>query len=228
MKKNKYVIAIDGPAASGKSTTARLCAKRLGYLHIDTGAMYRAVTLKVIEAGIPVTDQDAVERLSSEVALRLEPGADGNRVFLNEQDVTSAIRKRIVTKHVSRVSSYPGVRSVMVREQRKVADGGGVVLEGRDIGSVVLPDADFKFYLIADDRERARRRKIELERAGTTIGEDELLRDIRSRDEQDSNRASSPLRKASDAIEVDTTSLTIEKQVEIILDHIRKRAEKTA
>lgn len=224
---NRYVIAIDGPAASGKSTTARLCAKRLGYLHIDTGAMYRAVTLKVLDAGVGVEDREAVERVSRESTLRLEPDAEGNRVFLDGADVTAAIRKRVVTRHVSLVSSYPGVREVMVREQRRVALQGGVVLEGRDIGTVVLPDADFKFFLVADDLERARRRKKELEQSGTIVSEDELLQDIRSRDQQDSTRVSSPLRQAEDAIVIDTTTLSIEEQVERILAYVRKREEQS-
>ncbi len=224
---NRYIIAIDGPAASGKSTTARLCAKRLGYLHIDTGAMYRAVTLKVIEAGVRVEDRQAVEQVSRETTLRLEPDADGNRVFLDGVEVTAAIRRRNVTRHVSLVSSYPGVREVMVREQRRISQHGGVVLEGRDIGTVVLPEADFKFFLVADDRERARRRMKELERSGTIVSEDELLHDIRARDEKDSTRASSPLRQADDAIVIDTTKLSIEEQVERILQYIQQREQHT-
>ena len=221
----KFVIAIDGPAASGKSTTARLVAQRLGYLHIDTGAMYRAVTLQVLRSGFDAADREAVEKLAARVSIRLEPGDGGNIVFLDDEDVTKAIRARDVTALVSKVSSYPGVRSVMVREQRAAASQGGVVLEGRDIGTVVLPDADLKFFLVADEGERARRRKRELDRTGVVVEEERLLEDIRRRDDQDASRASSPLRKADDAIQVDTTSMTIEEQVSAILDHVKVRSK---
>ena len=148
------VIAIDGPAASGKSTTARLVARRLGYLHIDTGAMYRAVTLRVLEENIPLEDADRVASLAEKTQLRLEKGDNGVRVFVDGREVTQQVRSAQVTRSVSVVSSYQRVRNVLVREQRKMAEGGGVVLEGRDIGTVVLPNADLKIYMVASVRER--------------------------------------------------------------------------
>jgi cytidylate kinase len=217
-----FVIAIDGPAASGKSTTARLVARRLAYLHIDTGAMYRAMTLKVLRMGVDLKDRNAVEHEARRSSVRLVPGEKRNEVILDGENVTDLIREPEVTRAVSTVSSYPGVREVMVREQRSIASKGGVVLEGRDIGTVVLPDADLKCFLVADDRERARRRRKELAQSGVDVEEEDLLQELRHRDELDSSRAESPLRKADDAVEIDTTHLTIEQQVERILSEVER------
>jgi cytidylate kinase len=213
----KIVIAIDGPAASGKSTTAKLVAERLGYLHIDTGAMYRAITLKVVEEKIPLEAIDRIQALAENTSIRLERRNGQQRVFLDGRDVTEAIRSPEVTKHVSLISSYPQVRTVMVREQRRMAEAGGVVLEGRDIGTVVLPNADLKIYMTADVVERARRRKRELEQAGVGVDEEALRAEIEERDRRDSTRATSPLRKAPDAIVLDTSHLTVEQQVDFIV-----------
>lgn len=218
----KLVIAIDGPAASGKSTTARLVARRLGYLHIDTGAMYRAITLKVLRLGVDPHDKAGVEDCAQTTSIRLIQGTDGNTVILDGEDVSDRIREPAVTKAVSLISSYPGVREVMVREQRSAAKEGGVVLEGRDIGTVVLPQADVKCFLVAEDHERARRRKKELARSGVDVKEDVLLEEIRNRDRQDSTRTTSPLRRATDAVEIDTTALTVEQQVDRILREVEK------
>jgi cytidylate kinase len=213
----KIVIAIDGPAASGKSTTARVVAERLGYLHIDTGAMYRAVTLRVLEEKIPLDDVDAIQSLAEKITIRLERQGSDNKVTVDGQDVTQEIRSSRVTQHVSRISSYQPVRSVMVREQRRMAQSGGVVLEGRDIGTVVLPDAELKVFMIADVGERARRRKKELELTGVGVDEQSLREEIEERDRKDSTRDVSPLKKSPDAVIVDTSSLTIEQQVEFIV-----------
>jgi cytidylate kinase len=221
----KIVIAIDGPAASGKSTTARLVAKQLGYLHIDTGAMYRAITLRVLEEGIPLNDADRISKVAEETQIRLERSNDGNAVFIDGRDVTEAIRSPNVTKSVSTVSSYQPVRFVLVREQRRMAEEGGVVLEGRDIGTVVLPNADLKVFMVANVDERARRRKRELEAAGGGADEARIRDELIQRDALDSTRDVSPLRKAPDAIELDTSNMTIDEQVTFIVKKTKEIIE---
>lgn len=214
----KIAIAIDGPAASGKSTTARLVAERLGFLHLDTGAMYRAITLKALEHGVDVNDREAVERLANKTQIELRSRPEGNQVMLDGENVTSRIRMPEVTAAVSAASSYPGVRELMVREQRRMSAAGGVVLEGRDIGTVVLPDAELKIFMVANVLERARRRKRDLELSGIDADELELAQQIESRDKKDSTRLASPLKKADEAIELDTSDLTIEQQVTFIVE----------
>lgn len=226
MNQKKIVIAIDGPAASGKSTTAKLVAERLGYLHIDTGAMYRAITLKVVEEKIPLDAVDRIQQLAERTNIQLERRDGQHRVFLDGRDVTEAIRSPEITKRVSLISSYPPVRSVMVREQRRMAEAGGVVLEGRDIGTVVLPNADLKIFMTADVAERARRRKKELEGAGVRVDEEALRVEIEERDKKDSTRETSPLRKAPDAIVLDTSRLTVEQQVEFIVQRAKEIIER--
>jgi CMP/dCMP kinase len=211
------VIAIDGPAASGKSTTARLVARRLGYLHIDTGAMYRAVTLRALEEKIPLGDADRIGALAEVTCLRLEKGENGVRVFADDREVTRQVRTSDVTRSVSAVSSYQRVRNVLVREQRRMAEKGGVVLEGRDIGTVVLPNADLKIFMVATVPERVRRRQKDLEIAGVSVDTDALEREIVERDRLDSTREASPLRKADDAIELDTSGMSIEEQVDFVV-----------
>jgi cytidylate kinase len=218
----KIVIAIDGPAASGKSTTARLAAQRLGYLHIDTGAMYRAITFRVLEENIPLAEIDRIGRLAEKTRIHLERTDGGNKVFVDGRDVTGDIRSAEVTRSVSVVSSYQTVRDVLVREQRRMAKRGGVVLEGRDIGTVVLPEADLKIYMVARVSERVKRRKIEMESAGAVVELAELEQEIVERDRFDSSRKASPLSKARDAIELDTSDLTIEQQVQFVIDEARK------
>jgi cytidylate kinase len=222
----KLVIAIDGPAASGKSTTARLVAGRLGYLHVDTGAMYRAMTLKVLAAGISPDDSGEVGRLADTTGITISVTGSGNAVLLDGVDVTEKIRTPEVTRAVSQVSSIPAVRKLMVSEQRRLAAGGGVVLEGRDIGTVVLPDADVKVFLVADVTERARRRQKELLENNVEVVLDELVSEIRERDRKDSSRDLSPLRRADDAVEVDTSGLTVEGQVEKILGIVETARKK--
>ncbi|MEK6649805.1 MAG: (d)CMP kinase [Bacteroidota bacterium] len=211
------VIAIDGPAASGKSTTAKLVARALGYLHIDTGAMYRAVTLKVLNHGVDPENEAAVIHVARSTTIELKPGPDGNIVLLDGDDVSAAIRQPDVTRHVSAVSSYQAVRDVMVMAQRRLAAHGGAVLEGRDIGTVVLPEADLKVYMIADVQSRARRRQRDLAAAGIETEAEALVDEIQERDRKDSTRSASPLRKADDAVEVDTSDLTIDEQVASIV-----------
>lgn len=222
----KIVIAIDGPAASGKSTTAKLVARRLGYLHIDTGAMYRAITLRVLEEGIALDDVKRIRSVAERSKVRLERIDHGNRVLLDGRDVTKEIRSREVTRAVSLISSYQPVRDVLVREQRRIAKDGGVVLEGRDIGTVVLPRADLKIFMVASADERATRRKKELEQSGTIVDRNVLEQEILERDRKDTTRAASPLQKAADAIELDTSSLTIDQQVEFVIAQANKVLEK--
>ncbi len=224
----KIVIAIDGPAGAGKSSTAKLVAQKLGYTHIDTGAMYRAITLKVLEESVPLSDGDRIAKLAEKSEVRLE-GSDGaNSVFLNGKDVTDRIRSAEVTKSVSTVSSIQRVREVMVREQRKIAAKGGVVLEGRDIGTVVLPDADLKVFMIADVSKRARRRKKELALSGIEVDESILTKDMEERDHKDSTRDASPLKQAEDAIVLDTSNITMEEQVDFIVGRARELIRKKA
>lgn len=218
----KIVIAIDGPAASGKSTTAKLVARRLGYLHIDTGAMYRAITLRVLEEGIALDDVKSIRSVAERSKVRLERIDHANRVLLDGRDVTKEIRSREVTRAVSMISSYQPVRDVLVREQRRIAKDGGVVLEGRDIGTVVLPKADLKIFMVASAGERATRRKKELEQSGTIVDRHVLEQEILERDRKDTMRAASPLQKAADAIELDTSLLTIDQQVEFVIAKANK------
>lgn len=222
----KLVIAIDGPAASGKSTTSKLVAERLGYLNVDTGAMYRAITLKVLRHKIDTSDVTAINRLAEQTSVRLEQENNQVRVFLDNNDVTTEIRSQAVTNAVSAVSSIQKVRELMVREQRQMGKNGGVVLEGRDIGTVVFPDADLKIFMIADVNERARRRQRDFKKDGITISLEQLVNEINERDHKDSKRDISPLRQADDAVVVDTSNLTIDEQVDFIVAKAKEILDK--
>jgi cytidylate kinase len=219
------VIAIDGPAAAGKSSTARLVAGKLGYLHIDTGAMYRAMTLKALRSGVDIENVKAIEALAETSRIQLERNANFPRVLLDGEDVTEEIRRPEVDRAVSAVSSYGGVREVMVRLQREMGSRGGIVLEGRDIGTVVFPDAELKIYMVANVDERARRRQKELEEQGIETNLDSLVQDIIQRDEKDSSRSLSPLRRADDAVVLDTSTMTIMQQVEFIVEKAKERIQ---
>lgn len=214
----KIIIAIDGPAGSGKSTTARLVAQRLGYAYIDTGAMYRALTLKVIESGVDPNDEKGIVKLAENTRIEILYKNGDFKVFLDGEDVTEKIRTPQVTSFVSLVSAHPRVREKMVEKQRELGKNGGVVMDGRDIGTVVFPKADLKIFMKADVKERAKRRQKEMENQGLHIELDELIKDIEERDKLDSTREVAPLKKAEDAIEIDTTNLTIEEQVELVLN----------
>ena len=214
----KIVITIDGPAASGKSTTAKRVAEILGYTHLDTGAMYRAVTLKVLQGRIPLEDDARIIAVAehSEIAFLGEGALP--RVLLDGNDVTEAIRSQEVSAAVSRVSSIAGVRKVMVSLQRSLASAGGVVVDGRDIGTVVLPQADLKIFMVADVAERARRRQKDLNDSGLSVDAKNVEQELERRDHLDSTREVSPLRKAADAIELDTTRLSFDEQVAWIVE----------
>ena len=215
------VVAIDGPSGAGKSTAGRALAERLGYTYVDTGAMYRALTLKALEAGLAPDAEAPLVELARDTRIDLEDG--GSRVRLDGRDVTSEIRSREVTAASSQVSAHPGVRRDMVERQRRLGAGGGVVLDGRDIGTAVFPDAEAKFYLDADPVKRARRRQAELRAAGSDVDLGELERDIRARDAADSSRADSPLTRAPDATLVDTTELAPAEVVELMASVVESR-----
>lgn len=211
---HKLVVAIDGPAGSGKSTVAKAVAKKLGLPHVDTGAVYRALTLKALNLGIAIDDADALGQLADETEIRLVDG----KVFLDGQDVTSEIRTPHVTASVSELSSHPEVRTRMVVIQRACAGGDGVVMEGRDIGTVVLPKADLKIFLTADMNERAARRRADLEAEGVVRAVEEVADEIQRRDKRDSERQASPLSVAHDAVSIDSTGKSVEGVVDEILE----------
>lgn len=219
----KLVIAIDGPAASGKSTTAKLLALRLGLLPIDTGAMYRAVTLYVLEKGVNPRDEEKVCEIAK--SINIEQRFENNEVktLIDNKDRTRELKSPLVSKWVSLISSYPGVRRALVEKQRKMAERGGVVLEGRDIGTVVLPNADVKIFMIAREDIRAQRRYRELIELGYEVKLEDVMEDLKRRDELDSTREDSPLSIPDDAITIDTTKLTVEEQVDLIIKVLRER-----
>ncbi|MBL0226803.1 MAG: (d)CMP kinase [Geobacteraceae bacterium] len=215
------VIAIDGPSGAGKSTVAHLLAERLGYLQIDTGAMYRAVAWLLDQAGIDPDNLEAVKRLCSTVDIRLERQAGLQRVIANGQDVSALIRTPEMSLMTSRVSALRPVREAMMQAQRRMGARGGVVLEGRDIGTVVFPDADVKFFLSASAEERGRRRYLELAARGQQVTLEETVRAVAERDLQDSQRDLAPLRMAADAIAVDSSGRTVDEVLDSMVDACR-------
>jgi len=210
------IVTIDGPAGAGKSTTARRIAERLGYVYIDTGAMYRAVTLAALRQST-LFSNETLGDLASGCDIRMEPGFGGQSVFLNGEDVSTQIRASDVTNNVSQVSAFPLVRRALVQRQRSIGLNGGVVMDGRDIGSVVFPYAEVKVFLIAETEERVRRRLAEAQARGEDIDAEMVRHQILDRDKIDSEREASPLIKPDGATEIDTTRLTIDDQVEAIL-----------
>lgn len=218
------IIAIDGPAGSGKSTTAKLVAQKLGILHLDTGAMYRCITLKALRLSIPFQDEKKLGEMTKNTDIRFAVKNGAQHVFMDNQDVTDEIRSPQVTAAVSDYCAVPHVRKLLVKQQRKIGKSVSSVLEGRDIGTVVFPKADYKFFLVAGIEERAQRRQKELSAKGISKTIDELKNDIAERDRKDSTRKNSPLKKAPDAIEIDTSRLSISEQVEILISRIKKLA----
>jgi cytidylate kinase len=209
------IIAVDGPAGAGKSTVAKILAKRLGFLYIDTGAMYRALTLKVLENNLSINDAPGIIRLAREIIIDLRSNPDGSlTVFLDGEDVSLAIRQGRITRFVSDVAKIKDVRQVLVKMQREFGQEKDCVLDGRDIGTVVFPQAEKKFFIDASIDVRVKRRFKELEGLGQSVLMDEVARDLANRDKIDSTRETSPLRLAPDAIYIDTTNLSIEQVVE--------------
>jgi CMP/dCMP kinase len=215
LKGRKIIIAIDGPAGAGKSTIARHLARHFGLLNLETGAMYRAFALKALRAGLPLDESSALERLANDTSIRLEAGGDENRVLLDGEDVTHIIRTPAVTDAASRVSVFPAIRAWMVRLQQQVGAEGGVVMEGRDIGTVVFPHAEVKIFLDAAPEVRGQRRYEQLGQDGKApeVQPEEVIREMRARDERDRNRADSPLKPAPDAVMLDSTKMSLDQAV---------------
>jgi cytidylate kinase len=209
----KVIVAIDGPAGACKSTIARHLARHFGLLNLETGAMYRAFGLKALRAGLPLDEGAGLEALAAETSIRLEPGGEENRVLLDDEDVTGLTRNLTVTDAASRVSGFPAIRAWMVRLQQQLGAEGGVVMEGRDIGTVVFPHADVKIFLDAAPEVRGLRRFDQLG-PSPAIQPEEVIRDLRARDARDRNRADSPLKPAADAILLDSTHMTLEEAVQ--------------
>lgn len=208
----KIVVAIDGPAGAGKSTIARHLARHFGLLNLETGAMYRAFALKALRSDLSLDDSEGLERLAAGTTIRLEPGEEHNRVVLDGEDVTGLVRNQTVTDAASRVSIFPAIRSWMVRLQQQLGAEGGVVMEGRDIGTVVFPNAEVKIFLDAAPEVRGLRRFDQLGDSPACMPE-EVIRDLRARDQRDRNRADSPLRAAPDAVLLDSTDMTLDEAV---------------
>ena len=209
----KVIVAIDGPAGAGKSTIARHLARHFGLLNLETGAMYRAFALKAIRAGLPLDESTGLEGLAAETTIGLDPGDEENRVLLDGEDVSGQIRNQAVTDAASRVSVFPAIRAWMVRLQQQLGAAGGVVMEGRDIGTVVFPHADVKIFLDAAPEVRGLRRFDQLG-PSPRVQPEEVIRELRERDYRDRNRADSPLKPAADAILLDSTNLTLQETVQ--------------
>lgn len=219
----KISIAIDGPAAAGKSTVAKIVAEKLSYIYIDTGAMYRALTFKALEQNIDLQDEAVLLNTLTNTIIELLPGDKGQLVFLDGKDVTTAIRTSNVTNSVSIVAKHPLVRKEMVSRQQRFAENGGVVMDGRDIGTHVLPHAEVKIFLLASVEERALRRHTENIAKGFPSDLEKLKEEIAFRDKLDTEREAAPLKKADDAVEIDTTSLSILQVVDKILSFAHER-----
>lgn len=219
--KNKYIIAIDGPAASGKSTTAKLLAKKLKYIYIDSGAMYRACALDSLQKKIKINDPEALKRMLANIDIQIKYSEKGNRIFLHGKDVSKRIREADITKLSSEIAVIGIVRKRMVELQRKIGEKGGVIMDGRDIGSVVFPDADFKFYMDADVKTRAYRRWIEAKEKGEELVLEEVEKELIWRDKNDSTRKIAPLKKVPDAIIVNTSKMSISEQVSFLMEIVK-------
>ena len=223
MNTKKIAIAIDGPAGAGKSSISKVVANELGYLYIDTGAMYRGVTWAVLDSHVDVNNQKEVEALLPSLDLTLEPTASACKVYVKGQDVTDLIRQQQINENVSTIASYKGVREYLVERQQVMAAVGGVILDGRDIGSVVLPNAELKIYLTASVDARAKRRWLEVQGTSNEQPLEEIKKNVESRDEMDKNRDESPLVCVEDAIVVDSSNMTFDETVKHILHLVQER-----
>lgn len=221
MLETRMRIAIDGPAAAGKSTAAKMIADKLNMTYIDTGAMYRALTLKAIQEEVDIDDEKELLDLLKQSHIKLKKSNSKQIVLLDHNDVTDDIRSTDVTNNVSHIARHPSVRKEMVERQRSLAKNGSVVMDGRDIGTYVIPDAEVKIYLIASAEERALRRHNENLKKGFQSNFNKLKQEIEARDKRDMNRKVAPLTKAKDAIEIDTTAMSIESVVDLIIKHVK-------
>ena len=224
-RRKRLTIAIDGPSGAGKSTVAKALAKKLGYTYIDTGAMYRAVALKAREKGIRTDEETSLNTLASSLRISFLSDPSDTRVFCDGEDVTEAIRSPEMGVLASDISKKRGVREALVQKQRKMGEGGGAVMEGRDIGTVVFPHAQVKFYLDALPEERARRRFRELTEKGLKVGFQEILQEVVTRDQNDMSRDVSPLRKADDAVLIDSTHRSVDEVVEEMVRWVRTKGK---
>jgi len=229
-KRERPVIAIDGPAGAGKSTMAAHLARRFGFLNLETGAMYRALALKAIENDLGFDDQDALMEIAASTKIRLEPQLEGNRIVLDGQDVSRRVRDSDVTAAASQVSVHPRLRAWMVEQQRLLGERGGVVMEGRDIGTVVFPDAEVKIFLDAAPEVRGNRRYKQTmpgEAAPVKVTENAIVQELKERDARDRNRVDSPLRPADDAVVLDSTAMTLDEVLaaaeQVVRDHVEER-----
>ena len=220
-----YQIAIDGPSGAGKSSLARRVARELSYIYVDTGAMYRAVGLYMYQNGIEPTDAEAVTAALAHVQVTVGYENGEQHVYLGGKDVSTAIREHIISRYASCVSAIPAVRAFLLELQRDMAKTHNVVMDGRDIGTVIFPDAQVKLYLTADDETRARRRCLELEQRGTPKPYEDVLREMEQRDYNDTHRAAAPLRPADDAIMIDNTDMDFAASLDLLLDVIKGSVE---
>ena len=218
-------VAIDGPSGAGKSTVARAAAAKLGYVYVDTGAMYRAIGLAVCRKGISGEDTAGIVSVLPAITLALEYQDGAQHILLCGEDVSYAIRTPEIAKYASKVSAVPEVRQFLLDTQRNMARNGNILMDGRDIGTVILPDAPVKIFLTASAESRAQRRFLELREKGQQVTLDEVLRDIRQRDHLDMTRAVAPLRQAEDAVLLDTSDITLEQSIEAVLRIIREKTE---
>jgi cytidylate kinase len=221
--RDRLIIAIDGPVGAGKSTAARLLAARLRYRYVDSGAMYRALAWKALQEGLDLDDEQSVRRLAEATSITFESSGDRQLILVDALEVSRQIRERVVEQVSSRISTLASVRRVMVARQRGMAAQGGLVMDGRDIGTVVFPDADVKFYLEASLEVRTKRRYLEAQAAGVTRGLEELAEEIKLRDARDIGRSASPLRKANDAVIIDTTDLDVCQVVAAMDEEIQRK-----